>query len=225
MDPVANLNEQREIAARFMQAADGDHDAVDPIADGVRLAELVEALDLWRRKGGFDPYLQADDPEPQKVIYNAAGGVTHNPEWSAWANRVGARLEAMSDDDLQAFAARHKPTARGSLAGLIDAEAERRLGEVEWGEYRGSTAAWREGVGLPAKEALDAAREYVGPTGDLNGQRRAEVADLLAENGLQDAVAAFRHGRGFKPRRLIIVRPDLSMAELDAPVEKERGRR
>lgn len=62
MDPIANLNEQREVAARIMEIDDkGDysHDANPELEAGaVRLAELVLALDEWRRKGGFDPYLR-----------------------------------------------------------------------------------------------------------------------------------------------------------------------
>jgi hypothetical protein len=49
MDPNANLDEQRYIVDRF---CDG---SADPEQDGLRLAELVEALDDWIRKGGFLP--------------------------------------------------------------------------------------------------------------------------------------------------------------------------
>lgn len=54
MDPAANLSEQREISARLLAdayASDADYEA-----DAQRLAELVQALDEWRRRGGFDPY-------------------------------------------------------------------------------------------------------------------------------------------------------------------------
>lgn len=50
MDPVANLAEQRKIVDRILN---GDKWGSD---DAYRLAELVEWLDIWRRKGGFDPY-------------------------------------------------------------------------------------------------------------------------------------------------------------------------
>lgn len=50
MDPKANLEEQRTLAAAILKGEDDDGDAE-------RLAELVEALDQWRRGGGYDPYL------------------------------------------------------------------------------------------------------------------------------------------------------------------------
>ena len=52
MDPDANLAEQAKLARRILAADDAgdyaDHDAS-------RLAELVEALDEWIRRGGFLP--------------------------------------------------------------------------------------------------------------------------------------------------------------------------
>ena len=51
MDPIANLIEQRDLAARLLDS-NYPHDA----AVAIRLAELVQALDEWRRKGGADPY-------------------------------------------------------------------------------------------------------------------------------------------------------------------------
>jgi len=62
MDPVANLREQLVLAARILalnhrdMSDAGRHEAEDA---GERLAELVLALDEWRRKGGFDPYPEA----------------------------------------------------------------------------------------------------------------------------------------------------------------------
>lgn len=50
MDPNANLAEQQLLAARIL---DGD-DYVDS-GDAVRLAELVQAMDEWIKKGGFLP--------------------------------------------------------------------------------------------------------------------------------------------------------------------------
>ena len=49
MDPDANLLEQRQIVQRMLSA-----DEVDT-ADALRLAELVDALDLWLSRGGFRP--------------------------------------------------------------------------------------------------------------------------------------------------------------------------
>jgi hypothetical protein len=74
MDPLANLNEQRVLAARIVGLIDsrpsaddtGDLAGLDEhtadlneqIADAANeLAELVLALDDWRTRGGFDPYL------------------------------------------------------------------------------------------------------------------------------------------------------------------------
>lgn len=62
MDPNANIEEQRKIAARIREidsAGDYGYDANPEIEQAaVDLAELVLALDEWRRKGGFDPYLE-----------------------------------------------------------------------------------------------------------------------------------------------------------------------
>lgn len=76
MDPVANLAEQRRVAASIIRALealagrradddltnDEEIEALDAIAgEGARLAELVNALDEWRKLGGFDPYVGEDD--------------------------------------------------------------------------------------------------------------------------------------------------------------------
>lgn len=53
MDPVACLLEQRMLAESLLNEFDADN--------AIRLAELVLALDNWRRSGGFDPY--AEQPE------------------------------------------------------------------------------------------------------------------------------------------------------------------
>lgn len=44
-----NIAEQRELATSIMAGVEREGAAE-------RLAELVLALDEWRRKGGFDPY-------------------------------------------------------------------------------------------------------------------------------------------------------------------------
>jgi hypothetical protein len=55
---VANINEQREVAQHIMSLiVKGTPHADAQIAEaGMCLAELVIALDHWRRTGGFDPY-------------------------------------------------------------------------------------------------------------------------------------------------------------------------
>lgn len=63
MDPIANIKEQR-VVARELQTllnppgylSEAQRDAVVSLSD--RLSELVLALDEWRRKGGFDPYME-----------------------------------------------------------------------------------------------------------------------------------------------------------------------
>lgn len=54
MDPLVNLLRQRELAQQLVESAQAGAPLVD---EAVELAELVLALDEWRRKGGFDPYL------------------------------------------------------------------------------------------------------------------------------------------------------------------------
>jgi hypothetical protein len=58
MDAMVNLKEQLELANEIVSitGAGGTHIDVET-AD--RLAELVLALDEWRRNGGFDPYSAA----------------------------------------------------------------------------------------------------------------------------------------------------------------------
>ena len=51
MDPNANLKEQQRLSAELLE---GNEDGIDPIK-AYRLAELVEALDGWIRRGGFLP--------------------------------------------------------------------------------------------------------------------------------------------------------------------------
>lgn len=55
MDPDANLREQRELAADIIRMADAGDD-YEPVANkGTQLAELVQALDEWLRRGGRLP--------------------------------------------------------------------------------------------------------------------------------------------------------------------------
>lgn len=61
MDPVANIEEQRELAEAVIGDCLTDVE-LDFTATAVRLAELVLALDEWRQSGGFDPY---NPPRPR----------------------------------------------------------------------------------------------------------------------------------------------------------------
>lgn len=60
MDPIANVLEQIELAQALLDLAESPRQGGTvksmPVADVERLAELVLALDGWRRDGGFDPY-------------------------------------------------------------------------------------------------------------------------------------------------------------------------
>lgn len=55
MDPHANIAEQLSLAASIIDSYDNDNERVDE-HDAARLAELVIALDEWRKAGGFNPY-------------------------------------------------------------------------------------------------------------------------------------------------------------------------
>lgn len=72
MDPVANLERQRELITNILYLVErDDRDDYDLIAaKAAELAELVRALDEWRSKGGFDPYGSASPPSttPSRVL-------------------------------------------------------------------------------------------------------------------------------------------------------------
>ncbi len=55
MDPMANIEEQRKLAAFLLASTTDIHSGAAADA-AFRLAELVEALDEWQRSGGFSPY-------------------------------------------------------------------------------------------------------------------------------------------------------------------------
>lgn len=61
MDPQANLEEQLTRAREVLTLADRDESAPRAVLEfaAVELAELVLALDEWRRRGGYDPYRSA----------------------------------------------------------------------------------------------------------------------------------------------------------------------
>lgn len=64
MDPKANIEEQISIAREIQRIVDEcsedgvqtENQAREIAENAERLADLVLALDEWRRKGGFDPY-------------------------------------------------------------------------------------------------------------------------------------------------------------------------
>lgn len=61
MDPIANLREQVTRAKTIQALWDVEIDPPDLEAmahEAARLSELVLALDEWRKKGGFDPYVK-----------------------------------------------------------------------------------------------------------------------------------------------------------------------
>ena len=56
MDPNANLEEQRKLAAHIIRTVDtAGGDEFDLTEEAERLAELVQALDEWLAGGGFLP--------------------------------------------------------------------------------------------------------------------------------------------------------------------------
>lgn len=85
MDPKANIERQREIVkAVFAPGAIYN----DPSILLTELAELVEALDGWRLKGGFDPYTEgmqiefnlADTDAPLRSLAGYTVDITLSPE-------------------------------------------------------------------------------------------------------------------------------------------------
>jgi hypothetical protein len=55
MDPDANLKEQLRQAASILAHIDDMGDEAELAQSAGRLAELVEALDMWIKGGGFLP--------------------------------------------------------------------------------------------------------------------------------------------------------------------------
>jgi hypothetical protein len=60
MDPNENIKRQRELCAEML-GRDLTHTEVTDV--GYELAELSRALDEWRAKGGFDPYITLQSPD------------------------------------------------------------------------------------------------------------------------------------------------------------------
>jgi hypothetical protein len=126
VDPVANLNEQRSLAEKILEREDHEPNAefaTNQALDAARLAELVQALDEWRKDGGFDPYVSAEDviekvydaykPKMAAVLMrvrdtcNAAGLLAEEPfdmsgddyKWSMRVWRSQAARDEGDDDN------------------------------------------------------------------------------------------------------------------------------
>lgn len=64
MDPIANLKEQLELAEYVLSKECIDVDDLLRIDESAKeLAELVQAMDEWRKNGGFDPYTKNESPK------------------------------------------------------------------------------------------------------------------------------------------------------------------
>lgn len=126
MDPIANLREQRQLAAQLVEPVDvdslkaechysedggfdgagNDLGSVDALIeyknavedrlrslaiDAARLGELVEALDGWRRSGGFDPYLPAENGKlPSHAQMLALGRIMRANGWQGARVQLGS---------------------------------------------------------------------------------------------------------------------------------------
>lgn len=97
MDPVVNLAEQREAAQRILGLIDeGTPDDADEVAAEIvplaeSLAQLALALDEWRGKGGFDPYVAPDNGRaPTNAQMLAVGRLMRGSEAKTARVYVGA---------------------------------------------------------------------------------------------------------------------------------------
>lgn len=111
MDPNANITEQRELAQRIvarpqtiLSHGDDKSDRYSLPDSAARLAELVIALDEWRRSGGFDPYAQSSDLRDE--IKAALEGDSNDAEHDALvavADFFGIAYEASDEPSDDAF--------------------------------------------------------------------------------------------------------------------------
>lgn len=92
MDPIANLREQIALATDTQAIEDttpeeGISDArrAKLLDNGQRLAELVLALDQWRRNGGFDPHGDPLGADLRAQIRDALHGDSNDGEHDALA--------------------------------------------------------------------------------------------------------------------------------------------
>jgi nitroreductase len=116
MDPNENIKRQRELAAQLVandQSVKGYYNDLDDAA--TELAELVQALDEWRLKGGFDPYADAESELLASmraiVNYNLAD---EERDYVVWRDEN-------PDEDEQHHIVHHLRTVDRALTELMDA--------------------------------------------------------------------------------------------------------
>jgi hypothetical protein len=164
MDPNANIAEQRRITAQILDV--NDPGRLDELA--VRLAELSQALDEWRRKGGFDPYLGApeyvgNNMAAQRELASSIVGAWRAPG-GAYEPADGAKLAEM----VLAHAAPAKPDAMRALALEITAMYE---GDGESGNIAAKAYALADMVICQP------------PTLALTNDQRAKLRQAASERG------------------------------------------
>lgn len=117
MDPHTNIKRQLELAREQVAAADAidrEEDVQVTVSDeSLALAELVIALDEWRKGGGFDPYqhkksagdyevvwrMNIDADSPQEAAEEALR-IHRDPESIAVVFEVdGETIDLLEDED------------------------------------------------------------------------------------------------------------------------------
>jgi hypothetical protein len=119
VDPIANLQDQRELAREILRPKDHlvkEDYLAHSLGCAERIADLFQALDEWRRKGGFDPYSVGPDgvrevtaSEIRAVLYES-----ERPMFDALVLRVVAG--ATPDEPVEVGAV---ITADGTFAGSV----------------------------------------------------------------------------------------------------------
>lgn len=128
MDPIANIREQRELAADILNGwwpayiVGGDQTIGTVDAEHIRrLAELVVALDEWRTSGGFDPYPTAVAPVYRYLDLSTA----HLTE--AEMDAVNARLAAIDDETPRVIVHEYGAWVNVTTDEAVDEQAEAAL--------------------------------------------------------------------------------------------------
>jgi hypothetical protein len=72
LDPQANIERQRELAEQILELIEANADPSTKLPETVEdlaaeLVGLVQALDEWRRGGGFDPYATATHERAEQL--------------------------------------------------------------------------------------------------------------------------------------------------------------